>query len=212
MLSIIIPARTEEYLNKTIQDLLDKATGEIEIFPVLDGYPDDYKYERIVDPRVHYITLPVPPNGERRKRQAVNTAVSISSGEYVMWIDAHCVVAKGFDEVLVRDCEDDMVMVPRRYKLDPETWDKKRGVQREPADYQYWMWRNVVNGNRFKHYIWDRKTRERKDIMIDDIFICQGSFVFMTRKWFDKCGFMKVEGYTGWGQEGEEICLQTIFM
>jgi hypothetical protein len=32
----------------------------------------------------------------------------------------------------------------------------------------------------------------------------------MTRKWFDKCGFMKVEGYTGWGQEGEEVCMETI--
>ena len=124
MVSIIIPARTEKFLNRTIQDVLEKATGKIEIFPVLDGYPDDFPYEKIKDPRVKYVSLPLPENFERRKRQAVNTAVSISHGEYVCWMDAHCVLAKGFDEVLSRDCEDNMVMVPRRYKLNPETWDK----------------------------------------------------------------------------------------
>ena len=37
-LSIIIPARNEVYLNRTIKDLQDKATGDIEIIVVLDGY------------------------------------------------------------------------------------------------------------------------------------------------------------------------------
>jgi hypothetical protein len=38
----------------------------------------------------------------------------------------------------------------------------------------------------------------------------QGSFVMMKRSWYDKCGFMKLKGYTGWGQEGEELCLTTL--
>ena len=120
MLSIIIPSRTERFLNKTIQDILDKATGEIEVFPVLDGYGDT-PYEKIIDPRVKYLSL--PDNKQRQKRMAVNAAVSISKGKYVMWIDAHCVVAEGFDEVLAKDCEDDWVVVPRRYKIDNKIWD-----------------------------------------------------------------------------------------
>ncbi len=52
MLSIIVPSRNEKYLNKTIDDLLLKAEGDIEIIVVLDGYwPDPI----IGDARVHYI-------------------------------------------------------------------------------------------------------------------------------------------------------------
>ena len=38
MLSVIIPSRNNEYLQRTIDDLLEKAEGEIEIIVVLDGY------------------------------------------------------------------------------------------------------------------------------------------------------------------------------
>jgi len=207
-LSIIIPARTEKFLNRTIEDILEKATGKIEVLVVLDGY-DNVKYEPVVDKRVKYIRLPNPYNHERHKRQAINVGVSISRGEYVMWIDAHCVLAKGFDEVMARDCEDNMVMVPRRYKMNPKKWDREEWDGRPPIDYEYPMWQ-FLKKNRLAGYRWDIKSREKKDVMIDDIFTAQGSLFFMTRKWFDKMGFMKTEGYTGWGQEGEEVCLTTI--
>lgn len=211
MLSIIIPARTEKFLNRTIQEILDKATGEIEVIPVLDGYEkeDEFqiKYEPIIDPRVKYISL--PNNGQRQKRMGINAGVSISRGEYVMWIDAHCAIGKGFDEILIKDCEDDMIVVPRRYKMNPKTWKGEEWENRPPIDYEYFMWQ-FLKKNRLAGYRWDVKSIERKDIMIDDIFTAQGSFFLMTRKWFDKCGFMKTEGYTGWGQEGEEVCLTTL--
>ena len=31
----------------------------------------------------------------------------------------------------------------------------------------------------------------------------------MTKDWYEKMGFMQVEGYTGWGQEAEELSLTT---
>ena len=177
MLSIIIPARTEKFLNRTIQELLDKATGEIEILPVLDGYEkkDEYQvvYEPIIDPRVKYLSI--PNNGQRQKRMAVNAAVSISKGEYVMWIDAHCAIGKGFDEILAKDCEENMVVVPRRYKMNPEKWDREEWETRPPIDYEYPMWQ-FLKKNRLAGYRWDEKSEARKDIMIDDIFTCQGSF------------------------------------
>ena len=37
-LSVIIPAREEVYLERTIRNVLDNARGDIEIFIVLDGY------------------------------------------------------------------------------------------------------------------------------------------------------------------------------
>jgi len=208
MLSVIIPARTEQFLNKTIEDVLKKATGEIEMIVVLDGYGDT-PYEKIEDKRVKYISFPLPYNHERRKRQAVNAAVSISRGKFICWMDAHCAVAEGFDEVLAKDCADDWVVVPRRRRLSMESWEGKTWENRPCIDYTYWIWRALKNSS-FKQYRWDSKARERKDIMIDDIITTQASFFFMTRKHFDRMRFMKVEGYMGWGQEGEEICLTTI--
>lgn len=207
-ITIIIPARTERFLNQTIQNVLDRAVTDIEIIAVLDGYGDT-PYEPIIDPRVRYLSLPKPHNLERHKRQAVNAAASISYSKYICWMDAHCVVAHGFDEILIRDCQDNWVMVPRRRKVDAKMWEGKDYDDSPPIDYEYWMWRDLIDG-RLKNYKWNNKSIERNDIMIDDIFCAQGSFFFMTREWFNKCGFMRVEGYTGWGQEGEEICLTTI--
>ena len=38
MISVIIPARNEPYLQQTIDDLFKKASGEIEVTAILDGY------------------------------------------------------------------------------------------------------------------------------------------------------------------------------
>jgi glycosyltransferase involved in cell wall biosynthesis len=204
-LSIAILSRTERFLNKTIQSILDNVTGEVEIFTVLDGYGDT-PYEPIIDPRVKYISL--PNNGQLQKRQGINTAVSISKGEYVMWCDAHCAFGKGFDEILTKDCEDRMVVVPRRSRMNVDNWTGTNW-NKPPIDYEYFMWQFLRKG-RIAAYKWDIKTLARMDVPIDDIMTMQGSCVVMKRSWFDKCGFMKVEGYTGWGQEGEELCLTTM--
>ena len=200
MLSIIIPSRTEKFLNQTIQSVLDNATGEIEVFPVLDGYDT----ERIIDPRVKYILL--PNNGTMQKRHGVNAGVSLAKGKYVMSLDAHCLLAKGFDEELTKNCEDNWIVVPRRKKLDAINWCVK-----EPEtsfDYAYWMWRRFVKGELLEYH-WGEKAEERKDIMIDEILTHQGSCWVMTKDWFLKNNFMQIKGYTGWGQESEELCLTT---
>ena len=217
MLSIVIPSRTEKFLNNTIKDVLNKATGEVEIFPILDGYGDT-SYEKISDPKVKYISL--PDNGQLQKRQGINTAVSISKGEYVMSLDAHCCIAKGFDEELAKSHQPNWVQTLRRYRIDVETWDRVQNDPRPPIDYEYFMWQKLVPGmhdvskhlkaGRFGGYKWDAKTLARKDIPIDEIITMQGSCWFMTKGWFKKMGFMRVDGYTGWGQEAEEICLTTI--
>ena len=207
MVSIVIPSRSERFFNETIKDVLDKVTGDIEIFPVLDGYylPES---EMINDPRVKYIHI--PDNGWHQKRQAINAAVSISMGKYVMWLDAHCLVAKGFDEILVRDCEENMVMIPRRYKLEPLSWTTKNHLDGSvPVDYEYWIYSECIDNHFLKPYKWDQRAIDRKDIMIDDTLTFQASFVFMHRSWFDARGFMRVKGYTGWGNEDVEIAMET---
>src|SRR3989338_3025437 len=115
MLSIAIPSRNEVFLRQTILDVLANAAGEIEVFPVLDGYEPPPE-EIVHDPRVHYLRLPLG-DGKCHKRQGMNKMVELSSGEYVMTLDAHCMVAKGFDEQLAKDHKPNWVQVPRRNRL-----------------------------------------------------------------------------------------------
>ena len=128
-----------------------------------------------------------------------------------MWCDAHCAFAKGFDEVLTRDCQDNMVMTLRRHRMDVENWTGT-SWNKPPIDYEYFMWQMLTKNKRLAAYKWDLKTLANMDKMIDDVMTIQGSLAVMKRSWYDKCGFMKIQGYTGWGQEGEELCLRTMQM
>lgn len=204
MLSIIIPARNEKFLRRTIEDVLEKATGEIEVLPILDGY----KEVEVEDPRVHYIYL--EPAHHTQKRHGINKAVELVKGEYIMCLDAHCMMAKGFDEQLVKDHQPDWVQVPRRHRLDPINWSlQPQSDNRPPIDYEYVIFDRLVKYKHIHGYKWDAKTQERWDIPIDETMTIQGSCWFMTKEWFYKMGLMQIEGYSGWGQEGEEISFKT---
>ena len=130
--SVIIPARNEVFLGKTIEDLLTKSVGEIEIIAVLDGYwpqpkiPDD---DRLI--LIHRGS----PLG---MRAAINAAAAIAHGKYLMKCDAHCMFAPGFDEVLKADCEENWIVIPRRLRLDAENWCiEESSKHKVPIDYEY---------------------------------------------------------------------------
>src|SRR3989337_2508804 len=99
--SIIIPARNEIFLYKTIQDILAKARGPIEVIPVLDGYwcPAD---ELISDKRVTYLQF----GTSHGMREAINAAARKATGEYLLKCDAHVMFEEGFDVKLVADVPD----------------------------------------------------------------------------------------------------------
>jgi len=221
MLSIVIPSRNEIFLRQTIVDVLTNATGEIEIFPVLDGY--EISEEEIVkDPRVHYLKIPLG-DGTCHKRQAINLMVSVCRGEFVMSLDAHCMVAKGFDEQLAKDHQQsDWVQVPRRHRLDAENWRLQQDQINFPIDYEYIRfpldYRPAIFSPKeprkddypgLHGFKWDSRTRSRWEIPIDETMIFQGSCWFMSKEHFLKMDLMQIEGYTGWGQEAQEISFKT---
>lgn len=204
MLSVIIPSKNERFLNKTIEDVLQNATGEIEIIPVLDGYDE----VRIEDHRVRYLQL--PKTSYTKKRHGINQAVEMAQGDYVMSLDAHCMVAKGFDTQLAKDHQADWIQIPRRHRLDAENWCLQIQVDnRPPIDYEYIMFDKLLKYRHIHGYKWDSKTLERWDIPIDETMQFQGSCWFMTKDFFKKMGFMQTKGYTGWGQEAEELGMST---
>ena len=125
MLSVLIPARSEPHLEKTIDDLFAKAEGEIEVLVTLDG-----DATTVADrPGLRVFTNPTP----RGARWCLNRMVEEAQGPLLLKTDAHCAFSPGFDAVLLAQQEPGSVTTLRRYSLDPETW---RPFKR-PIDYEY---------------------------------------------------------------------------
>lgn len=179
---------------------MENATGEIEVLPVLDGYEPP---EIIGDPRVRYLRV-----DSIGMRAAISAAAAAAESEYLMKLDAHCMVAKGFDEALSADCEENWVVIPRRYRLDPENWCINK--EKESVDYEHFIYPKKFNPISLHGWRWSGRKEARKDILIDDCLTFQGSCWFMTKKHFERNKFLQVEGYNGMPQqEAEEIGLTT---
>lgn len=203
MVSVIIPSRNEIFLEKTLKDVLDKASGEIEIVVILDGHKPQ---ELINDERITYLYHEVSVG----MRAAINHGVSVCRGEFLMKLDAHCLLDRGFDVKLESSCADDWVVVPRRYGLDPETWGFKEGAEKLPVDYDLFLYPKKYCPGELHPYRWDERTIANQNILIDDNLAFQGSCWFMKRKHFDRHKFLKVEEYQGLPQqESVEIGLTT---
>lgn len=199
--SIIIPSRNEIFLAQTIEDLLKKAKGDIEIIPVLDGYWPTPPLKD--DPRVIILH-----KGEAEgMRPGINSAVAIAKGKYIMKIDAHCMVDEGFDEKLKADCEANWVVIPRRKRLDAENWCIQ-DVGKPDVDYEYLSFPDNPSdfgGPGFNGRIWDQRTKERKDVPIDENMSFQGSCWFMHRDYFYQLELMDDKNYGTFWSEAQEI-------
>jgi len=203
MLSVIIPSYKDPLLKKTIESLLDGAEGEIEVIAVLDGYwpkPEDI----VCDDRVVYLHL----GKNRGMRGAINAGISISRGEYIMRTDEHCMFAKGYDKVLTETCKDNWIVTPRRFFLDPVKW---KVMNLPPVDYEKLKERVFDNGKKkFEGVRWNSRTRERKDIMIDETMAMQGSCWVMKKSWWDKViGELQTKGYGSHYQDSHEMIFKT---
>lgn len=191
MLSIIIPSCNEQFLQPTIDGLIESAEGDIEIIAVLDG---DWPKVPIKDDP-HVVLIHHTRHG---MREAINEAARIAKGKYIMKCDGHCSFDKGFDIKLAADCEPDWLAVPTRYSLDAEKWKRKPDdsktvnylyiippIKKKPEDGRYWE--PGYSGVIWRGY---EEERNRKDVLIDDLMTFQGSCWFMHRDYYFKIGCM----------------------
>lgn len=206
ILTVIIPARNEKYLQKTIENVLENAEEEIEIIAILDGYWADPPIQDHPSVRIIHNTV------ARGQRPSINDAAKIARGKYIMKLDGHCAVGKGFDVILKRDCEYDMTMIPEMRNLDVTTWKPK-----DFDDYRTAVRRGKVNpymyigkkDGRLRTLYYSNKIKKemdlnRKDIMIDETMSCMGCCFFMHKDRFwelDGCD----EAHGHWGQQGIEV-------
>ena len=196
LVSIIVPSRNEKFLGKTIEDLLTKAVGEIEIIAVLDGY---WPEPKIPDNDRLILIHRGSPLG---MRPAINSAVSIARGKYLMKCDAHCLFAPGFDQALKDDYEENCIVIPRRYALDPEKWEVLDNPK-YPIDYMYLS--KDLHGE-----VWDEKNKDPmlKEKLIDETMSAQGSCWFMQKDYFHALELEDEVNYGSFSNEFQEIGLK----
>lgn len=204
MLSVIIASRVDQYLQRTIDDLLAKAEGEIEVIVVLDGYwPDPMLKD---DPRV-IILHQGEVHNNLGMRAAINAAVRISRGEFIMKVDEHVMMDRGYDLKLAADCEANWLVVPRRHRLDAEKWqlidDGRPPVDYMIIDYPYQRPHDKTCGLHGAEF----KRPEHKDVLIDDLMTMQGSCWFMPKSYFNKLfsNGLDEEHYGSFTQEAQEL-------
>ncbi|TSC86277.1 MAG: Uncharacterized protein G01um101416_700 [Microgenomates group bacterium Gr01-1014_16] len=205
MLSVLIPNWNCAFVTKTIQDLFEKAVGEIEIIVTVgDKWPETL----VEDKRVTYIHA----GSVKGMRFGINAAAALAKGKYIMKTDDHCLFAPGFDKVLIDNhLEDNWVSVPRRYSLDAENWQINQ--TRPFRDYHYLSFPAPDKPQEgLRGMEWPEMTRKRSNPKydVDDLMSFQGSCWFMTKNHFDNFlhGLDEAQ-YGTFAQEPQEIGLKT---
>lgn len=204
-LSVIIPSYKDPHLQDTIDSLLDSSElgDQLEIVVTLDGYWPTPPLKE--DKR---LTIVHQPN--KGMREAINTAVRASTGEYIMRTDEHACFAKGYDKILTSQMHDNWIMTPRRYFLDVDNWTV---MDIPPVDYSDLVIQTVDKEKGiYKFSGLERKSlaRERKDVMIDETMAMQGSCWIMKRGWWDKViGELNSKRYQPLYQDSHEMVFKT---
>lgn len=186
---------------ETVDDIFNKATGSFEVVVVLDEKDQELK------PRTGLRVL--KKEGGPGLRSAINQAVDAAKGKYIMKTDAHCMFGEGFDKVLKADCEDNWVVIPRRYSLSAKEWKIK--PDRPIIDYEYmpFPYRKLTSV-RLGGKWWERAAG-REELLLDEEMAFQGSCWFTTKKHFENIGAYDMITSTGdqFVLESEELANKT---
>lgn len=200
-LSIIIPSRNEEFLEKTVDDIFNKARGEFEVIVICDE-----TYQPLPErPNLRVVQKDGPPG----LRSALNQAFDLVTGKYIMKTDGHCMFDEGFDEILKAECEDNWVVIPRRYSLIPESWEIN--ISRPIIDYEFMPFPyRKLTATRYGGKWWER-AESRRELMLDEEMAFQGSVWFTTLKHMRNIGGYDVITSTGdqFVLESEELANKT---
>lgn len=219
-LSILIPARNEMFLSKTVDDILSNIEGRTEIIIVLDGEWADPGV--VDDPRVTIIYHPESIG----QRAATNEAARLSTAKYVMKCDAHCAFDKGFDVKMMSKMEDDVTMVPVMRNLHVFNWVCPDGHKRyqgpsgpctqcgKPTERDIvWNPKQSPQSTSFCfdstphfQYFNDYKKKQVGDVV--ETMSIQGSCFMLTR---DKYWELNIcdEDFGSWGSQGIEVACKT---
>ncbi len=187
--------------SKTVDDIFAKARGKIEVVVILD------ENDQLLIPRPNLIIH--KKVGKPGMKSAINQAIDMASGIYIMKTDAHCMFGVGFDVILAHDCEDNWIVIPRRYSLQAEDWTVK--PNRPTVDYEYFVFPFVKVTSVRTGGKWYQRAQDRKELLIDETMVFQGSCWFTTKKHFNRIGRLEINDETKdeFILEPEELALKT---
>jgi len=221
-LSILIPARNEMFLARTVEDVLSNIEGNTEIIVVMDGYWANPGIKD--DPRITILHYPESIG----QRAATNQAAKISKAKYVMKVDAHCSFDKGFDIKMIKEMHDDWTMVPLMRNLHAFDWICPKGHRRyqgpsgpctecgkETTRDVVWIAKKspqsisyCFDSTPHFQYFSDFSKRPEGKGEITPTMSLQGSCWMLTREKYwelDICD----EKFGSWGSQGIEVAVKT---
>lgn len=223
-LSVLIPARNEEFLSLTVKNILKNIRGNTEIIVVLDGewaspgVPDDKRVTIIYNHK------------SVGQRAAQNQAARVSRAKYLMKLDAHCVVDEGFDVKMISKMKDDYTMVPRMYNLYGFDWvctscphrhyqgptptgcpkcgkPMKRDIKFAPRLNRRSLTYRFDHTLHFQYWGSLQKRLQPVDGLMESMSL-QGSSFMCTREKYWELNLCD-EKFGSWGQQGTEVALKT---
>jgi glycosyltransferase involved in cell wall biosynthesis len=224
-LSILIPARNEMFLQRTIEDILENREADTEVIVILDGYWPDPPLPDHPDVIVVHHTDPIG------QRAATNEAARISQAHFIMKADAHCAFGKGFDRILMEDCLPDWTVIPAMWNLHAFDWRCKscnhqtyQGVHPTKCkacgstDFEMviiwkprgnkitYSWRFDSN-MQFQYWRKHRKRPECQGDLIETMSFIGACFLIPRERFWEIDGLDEAHG--PWGQFGTEIACKT---
>ena len=226
-LSVCIPARSEMFLSRTVEDLLKNIRGNTEIIIGCDGsWPDP----PITDhPLVHMIYH----SASIGQRAITNECVKLSKAKYIMKVDAHCAFDEGFDVKLMKDMQDDWTMVPVMRNLHVFDWVCGKCGNRKYQGPTPTSCPNCDNVTNFvRDVVWIAKTNpqsacycfdpephfqyfrefksrpEARKKQLTESMSLQGSCFMVTRDKFWELSLCDEE-FGSWGSQGIEVAVKT---
>ena len=198
-LSVVIPARNEMFLARTVADILNQKRGNTEVIVGLDGQWADPPLEDHPDLTILYYPQSIG------QRALTNQCVRLSKAKYIMKIDAHCTVDEGFDVKMMQDMKENYTMIPVMYNLHAFDWmcpkcgnrtyqgptpqkcfkQKCDGI---PKREMIWQPRKSRRSEFYRfdttlhfQYHGEMKSRTDKNAILADTFSAQGSCFMLTR-------------------------------
>lgn len=231
-LSILIPARNEVWLSRTVEDVLRHSTTNTDVWVVLDG-PSERPVSLPTDRRLNVIAL----DESIGQRAATNLAARECGAEFIMKLDAHCSVDDKFDQKLldlVPVVGKTAIQVPVQYNLHVFDWICQTCGERTYQGPTPTVCGKCEGRIHTKDIIWKRRDTRiseawRMDAQLHfqywpeytnrmkainpmathwDIMTCLGACWFVSSEWYTHLEGLD-EQHGSWGQMGTELACKT---